>query len=827
MIQSSNSEELLKILQQYPDISLEESWEGLGVFKIKSGGESLLKLIEEDHVMSVSSESQAPNTEAVVRDLNLNPNKINALQHHYPQYTGKNIRISVKEPRYDTTDIDLIGKDRPTILNSPNVDPHATEMAAIIAGHGNSSLYGRGVAVDAGLASSDFAGILPDLAADYINLGIQVQNHSYGTVIENFYGVFAQAYDQSTIDNPKLLHIFSAGNIGDQASTEGPYQGIASYANLTGNFKMAKNILVVGAVDTTMQEQTLSSRGPAYDGRIKPELVAYSMTGSSNSAALTSGVAGLLQEAHRDQQGEYADAALIKALLINSAEDVANPGPDYTTGFGNMNALQAMRALEAGHYFMGELSTGQELSFPIEVDANAVELKATLVWADPASQPDNSTALINDLDLTVQTPQNNTLLPWVLDPSPSITALSSPASRGIDRLNNIEQVTVDNPSAGTYQLNAKGFDLASSSQQFYIVYQVKYADSFEWTYPTKNDIAPFNGETTGYLRWEHSMEGTADLSYRIIGEPWQVIYRNRPMDRYPAYRWVAPDTTAWAQVKMEIGEQTFISDTFRISRRNRLRVGFNCDDSLRLRWTPEPGVQEYGVYTLMDNKMAQIANVSDTSFIVRKSEYPSTYFRVRSQKDGWPWVGSDAINYEFQGGTCYLQFFFAINTTGTSIELNTTLSDVVGVEKVIFERENEDGSFQSIAEVEVGQEFEVITEDLNPKDGTNVYRSRVILESGGVLTSETSEAFILVDSPYRVFPNPVSKDQLLRVFSQTPEQVPDRIVLYDNVGRTVWESVVFSESAFFELSPNIKPGLYFYQLEQDGNPILREKLIIK
>jgi hypothetical protein len=37
-------------------------------------------------------------------------------------------------------------------------------------------------------------------------------------------------------------------------------------------------------------------KGPAFDGRIKPEMVAFGIDGSSGAAALVSGVAILLQQ---------------------------------------------------------------------------------------------------------------------------------------------------------------------------------------------------------------------------------------------------------------------------------------------------------------------------------------------------------------------------------------------------------------------------------------------------------------------------------------------------------------------------------------------------
>jgi hypothetical protein len=36
----------------------------------------------------------------------------------------------------------------------------------------------------------------------------------------------------------------------------------------------------------------------------------------------------------------------MKALVSNTAKDVGNPGPDYKYGFGNLNALRAVKVLD-------------------------------------------------------------------------------------------------------------------------------------------------------------------------------------------------------------------------------------------------------------------------------------------------------------------------------------------------------------------------------------------------------------------------------------------------------------------------------------------------
>ena len=244
-----------------------------------------------------------------------------------PALNADALTVSVKETWFDTTDIDFRSRYINSGVGSSSNSTHATTMATIIGGAGNSFYSGRGIAWGARLTSSDYINLLPDDNSVYQQYGISVQNNSYGVGIENFYGADAAAYDASAIANPTLLQVFSAGNSGSHISTDGPYAGVPGYANLTGSFKQAKNILVVGSVDSFYNVPFLSSKGPAFDGRIKPELVAYGNDGSSGAAAITSGTALVTQSAYAaNHNNQLPPNALVKAIIINSADDVYTKG---------------------------------------------------------------------------------------------------------------------------------------------------------------------------------------------------------------------------------------------------------------------------------------------------------------------------------------------------------------------------------------------------------------------------------------------------------------------------------------------------------------------
>ena len=274
------------------------------LFILKASLEDIEKRIAPaNHVYYIGLESMYPKTESKIAELDLSVNGINRIHHQYISLTNADQTISVKDHMFDENDLDLAGKKVTSPTASDTIDPHATAMATIIAGAGNTSSHGKGVAFKSKITSSYFRNLLPDTFSHLSNLGVSVQNHSYGTKIENFYGSVAEAYDEFCYSHPEFLHLFSSGNTGDSVSQNGYYQNIIGYANITGNYKMSKNTLCIGAMDFNDKTATFSSKGPAHDGRIKPELVAYSYIGTSNSTALISGLGMLLQQQYKNQFG--------------------------------------------------------------------------------------------------------------------------------------------------------------------------------------------------------------------------------------------------------------------------------------------------------------------------------------------------------------------------------------------------------------------------------------------------------------------------------------------------------------------------------------------
>lgn len=793
---------------------------------VKCSFNDILKyILPLNQVIYVGLESRRATTESRVLDLNLSANNISYVHDTYPSLTGEGFTVSVKEDAYDENDIDLQNRSIPSSLASPFIDLHATEMATLIAGAGNSFITGKGVAKEVSLTSSSFAVLEPDSDADYTALGVSVQNHSYGTTIENVYGALAEAFDQSTLSNPTLLHVFSSGNDGLLASTVGAYAGLTGFANLTGNFKMAKNVLTVGSVDTVGRTIAFSSRGPAYDGRIKPDLVAYSTAGSSNSAAIVSGVAILVQHAYKEINGTLPSSDLIRAVLLNGAKDVGPPGIDFITGYGNVDAAASLQMIKTGKFLAGSVAENQTHTVDVAIPANTQNLRITLVWNDLPAQPNDAIALVNDLDLTLTTPAEVTILPWKLNASPSVEALTQAAVRGEDHLNTIEKITLEDVEPGVYKISVRGFSVQGSAQSFHIAYEWDEKEQFTWFFPTSSDNIPYNGETGTYFSWKSTLtETTGRLEYSIDeGASWLIIKDEVDLSK-GLLRWEAPLITASAQARMVVGATAYQTDPFTISRPVVTSVGFNCTDSLLISWRRVPGAIAYEVTSFANSTLKDFSTVSDTSLIIYKSAIASDLFAIQPVLLGnIKTLRGYTFNYNDQGVSCYVASFFSELQPNEGIRLRLQLGSSYLVKAITFERLEGD-AFISLATLEDPISVDTEFLDADPQQGLNTYQARVQFYNGAEIVTDPSSEYFLTEIPFLLFPNPVRNGEDIQIISKQFVEQNLQIDFYTYGGANVYTQSLFSDRESVTI-PSLSPGLYVYTIATEEG-ISRGKIVV-
>jgi hypothetical protein len=294
------------------------------------------------------------------------------------------------------------------------------------------------------------------VAASY-NAGAQLTSNSWGADVGGAYDTSAQAYDQLTRDaagatpgNQEMLHVFAAGNAG--------FGG--SYT--VGSPATAKDVLSVGATENVRDEgvsdgcnvtaannaddiAAFSSRGPASDGRYKPEIMApgthvqgpaskdpgYTGTGvcgapagpyypagqtlytwssgTSHSTPAIAGTASLVWNYYNRvlKPGFTPSPALLKALLLNSTRYLQGSGtggtlPSSDQGWGDANLGLLFDGtprvlVDQSRLFTG---SGQEQFYRGSIMNPGKPFRVTLVWTDPPGSTTGN-AYVNNLDLEV------------------------------------------------------------------------------------------------------------------------------------------------------------------------------------------------------------------------------------------------------------------------------------------------------------------------------------------------------------------------------------------------------------------------------------------
>lgn len=778
--------------------------------------------LKDNRVIHIDALAARPAVELGIPGFDLSANNIHSVHNKFPYINGEGMHVSLKEDNYDTTDIDLKGRFDVSPLASKNITAHANYMATIIAGAGNSVYYAGGVAGEAHISSSSFENILPDEDVYYTQNKITVQNHSYGTVIENRYGLNAVAFDRNANNDTTLLHVFSSGNTGNAAPESGNYSGISGFANLTGNFKMAKNIITVGGVDSFGNPVDQSSRGPAYDGRIKPDIAAFQKNGTSESAALVSGTTVLMQQLFYQKNNNLLPSALARAVLINSADDVANPGPDYFTGYGNLNAEKAMETIDAGKYFSGNVRNGNKQEFDLTLPPGLSSLKVSIAWNDTAALPDAPTALVNDLDLSIGNKKTGeTWQPWVLSSDPNQDSLSKNAVRKRDSLNNEEQVTLDHPAEGSYRITVKGFDVASAAQQFYIAYNWDSANYFRWKRFSAPDFAQSNNDEI--IRWETNISGTGAIEYAFPPFTlWQQIADKADLSAKNLY-WNTPDTIGKVMLRIKAGNIFYYSDTFLITTLVKPATGFLCGDSLFIYWNKLKGINEYQMYTLGEKYMQPFIKTNDTTVTVSAGSLNNHYLAVAPiLADGTPGVKSYGFDYAAQNAGCFISSFYA-DTRDNIATLSLLLGTLYKVDSIYIQKFTTT-AFEDIGTIAVSStlNYQYFYQPLSK--GVSFFRTKIVLSDGKIIYSDKIAVYYNEPGKYLVFPVPVKRNQRLEIFTPIPEE--EDFTLADASGRIVLKKQIQFVHEYLPTT-HLSPGIYIYRIiNKEGNVSIGKVVVL-
>ncbi|UCC92410.1 MAG: S8 family serine peptidase [Thermoplasmata archaeon] len=432
-------------------------------------------------------------------------------------YTGENVTVTVADTGLDTDHPGFAGR----IVEyydygndgERDADGHGTHVAGTVLGDGSWHLSDVG-------QDGKYAGLAPEaklvvqevfvagnpgsngMGRDAEGAGATISSNSW---ISGYFGDYngqCEAYDRLTHDannvkpgDQPIFYVFGAGNDGSS--------GVGSIRPPS----LAKNVLSVGSTGNGKWGASpnvisgFSSRGPAEDGRIKPDIVlpghvvasARSNDGSahagwsrppdgqssyvygSGTSMATPGAAGsaaVITQYMRDVFEHEPSPALLKAILINGATPL--PGyqyPDNNQGWGRIDLERSLLETETykiyreDQLFPLDMDDGtNEQSYWFLVDSDE-DLKVTLTWSDVPGQVSSEKHLINDLDLELEGPDGkkysgNNFTGGVTDALDDFTH---------DRVNNVEGILIESPASGLWNLRVVAYNVPTGDQDYALV----------------------------------------------------------------------------------------------------------------------------------------------------------------------------------------------------------------------------------------------------------------------------------------------------------------------------------------------------------------------
>ncbi|MDD4307296.1 MAG: S8 family serine peptidase, partial [Thermoplasmata archaeon] len=437
-------------------------------------------------------------------------------------FRGSGMLAEVQDNGCDRTHPDLTQVDYTD--GAAVSDDHGTCTTGIVFATGLQSANAQGIAYQATGAFADWGtgrttSVTNLWNGDFnegtvgLNGVMQSNSWSQGT-LDGTYTTYSNEDDAAAVAFPKVLTLWAAGN-----SNSGTGVGLITQDSAN------KNGMCIGAIfhqDTAAMGDDdyhdagmgmTPSRGPAADGRMKPDMCAafdwiytvdmvgtagYTTTNYYDDFGGTSGatptVAGCTLQAYEMFQENFFDnnptnqipySATIKALMIADAYQYpigTNLITRNVEGWGTPD-MENMYTLGANYHVIEEhplaISSGTVWTKNVYSDGTK-PLKITTAWTDPAAPSTTGTGrtLINNLDLKVTSP-TGTVYWGNMGLWNSIWSVSGTGTNDWTRTNptytddenNVENVFIQSPAAGIWAIEVQGAvgDVAQGPQHFSFV----------------------------------------------------------------------------------------------------------------------------------------------------------------------------------------------------------------------------------------------------------------------------------------------------------------------------------------------------------------------
>ena len=294
-------------------------------------------------------------------------NQINAIAAHEAGYAGQNVYVLILDTGFfkdhEAIQTDQIIAERDFINNDGNTQDepgdsvsqhsHGTYCLSALGGSMDSKHYGPAYESNFLLAKTECVAYEREIEEDWFvaalewgdSLGADVASASLG---------YIDWYEFSNLDGKTAVTTIAV----EQAYKNGIVcVSAAGNQNNSPDWKYiiapadAEHVISVGAVDTNGVISSFSSRGPTYDGRIKPEVVARGVStycalpgdqtsygyksGTSLSTPLVAGAVAVILSAHPDWTPD-----MVREAMMMTASNFRNPNNIY--GWGLIDVMAAI-----------------------------------------------------------------------------------------------------------------------------------------------------------------------------------------------------------------------------------------------------------------------------------------------------------------------------------------------------------------------------------------------------------------------------------------------------------------------------------------------------
>jgi hypothetical protein len=328
-------------------------------------------------------------------------------------------------------------------LSNSDYNKHATHVAGTLISSGVHLPESRGFAKNAHILTLDYQKLhFAEAVKELLSYGVLISNHSYGFEGADGLGEYdgeSRDFDKLISENPYVIAVLASGNDGKKYKDDSDFK---KWGIIKGGAN-SKNVITVASVnDDSGKISNFSSRGPINGGRLKPDISldgfnvlstvvnkydvdndSYGrLYGTSMAAPGVTGAITLLSQRYKEINSANPRVDTIKAIIFNTAKDIENIGPDFKSGFGQLDALKAVKVIDS----MGSSNSLVKLDNirknehqKYRINSNKYQdFKVTLAWVDEVDSCSNcaNDALVNDIDIYLENDETKEIIyPYTLD----------------------------------------------------------------------------------------------------------------------------------------------------------------------------------------------------------------------------------------------------------------------------------------------------------------------------------------------------------------------------------------------------------------------------